>query len=262
MIRVVRAELQRLLRPRTVLVAAVASVAFAVVATLAVWAAARESGPPAARGGTTVARLASDAGGTEAFAAGASFVGFFVFVTFIALIATEFSGGTFRALLLRDPHRLRVIAGKLAAALTVAAGALLIAETLSFGLSLLLAPSKSIDTGAWFSVAGAGHGLGNFATALAGVTGWAIFGTTLAVVFRSAPVALAVGFAWAGPLENIVVDSWSTGYRVFPGQVLAAIIQGGTPEISLTRSIVTGLVYVGIAAAATTTLLTTRDVTS
>ena len=102
-----------------------------------------------------------------------SFVGFFVFVTFIALVATEFSGGTFRALLLRDPHRLRLIAGKLAGALIVAAGALASTELLSFGLSLALAPSKDIDTGAWFSLAGLGHGLGDYATALAGVTGWA-----------------------------------------------------------------------------------------
>ena len=49
---------------------------------------------------------------------------------------------------------------------------------------------------------------------------------------------------------------------MFPGQVLAAMIQGGTPEISLSRAIATGVVYVGIAAAATMTLLTRRDVTS
>jgi hypothetical protein len=183
-------------------------------------------------------------------------------VTFIALIATEFSGGTFRALLLRDPHRLRLIVGKLVGALTVAAGALVVAELLSFALSLAIAPSKGIDTGAWFSIAGLGHAFGNLGTAFAGVVGWAVFGTTLAVIFRSAPIALAVGFAWAGPFENIIVDSWDTGYRVFPGQVLAAIIQGGTPEISLGRAVVTGVVYVGIAAAATTTLLTRRDVTS
>jgi ABC-2 type transport system permease protein len=262
MIRIVHAELQRLLRQRTVLLATAASVAFAVVATVAVLAAARDSGPAAARGGTTIGRLSSAAGGTEAFAVGASFVGFFVFVTFIALMATEFSGGTFRALLLRDPHRLRMITGKLAAALVVAAGSLAVAEVVSFGLSLVVAPSKGIDTGAWLSLAGLGHAFGNLGTALAGVTGWAIFGTTLAVAFRSAPLALAVGFAWAGPFENIVVDSWSTGYRVFPGQVMAAIIQGGTPEISLTRAVPTGAVYVGIAAIAASTLLTRRDVTS
>lgn len=262
MIRIVHAELQRLLRRRTVVIAAAASVAFAAVATLAVFAAAKESGPPVGRGGTTIAQLASAGGGTEAFAVGASFVGFLVFVTFIALVATEFSGGTFRALLLRDPHRLRLIAGKLVGALIVAAGALVLAEVLSFGLSLAVAPSKGIDTGAWFSLAALGHAVADLGTVLAGVVGWAVFGTTLAVIFRSAPVALAVGFAWAGPFENIVVDSWSTGYRVFPGQVLGAIIQGGRPEISLGRAAVTGLVYVGIAAVATATLLTRRDVTS
>jgi hypothetical protein len=58
-----------------------------------------------------------------------------------------------------------------------------------------------------------------------------VFGTTLAVVFRSVPIALAVGFAWAGPFENITVDSWADGYRVFPGQVLASLIQGDTAEL-------------------------------
>jgi ABC-2 type transport system permease protein len=235
---------------------------FATVATIAVFAAARTSGPATARGGTTVADLASSGGGTEAFAVGSSFVGFFVFVTFIALVATEFSGGTFRALLLRDPHRVRLITGKLVGALVVAAGALAVTEVVSFGLSLALAPSKDIDTGAWASLGGLGHALADYGTVLAGVTGWAIFATTLAVIFRSVPLALGVGFAWAGPFENIIVDSWTTGYRVFPGQVLAAIIQGGTPEISLARAAATGAVYVGIAAAATATLLTRRDVTS
>lgn len=260
--RIVAAELRRLLRPRTVIILAAVVVAYAVVATVSVYAAARDSGPAADRGGTTLARLAEAGGGTEAFAVGASFVGFFVFVTFIALMATEFSGGTYRALLLRDPHRVRVIAGKLIAALIVAAGAIAATEILSFVLSLPLAGTKDIAVGPWFSVDGAGHALANFATAMAGVAGWAVFGTTLAVVFRSVPLAIAVGFAWAGPFENIVVDSWTTGYRVFPGQVLAGVIQGGTPEISLSRAVATGLLYVGIAAAASALLLTRRDVTS
>jgi ABC-2 type transport system permease protein len=235
---------------------------FATVATIAVFSSARDSGPAAARGGTTIAQLATAGGGTQAFAVGSSFVGFFVFVTFIALVATEFSGGTFRALLLRDPHRLRLITGKLAGALVVAAGALALTEVLSFVLSLVVAPSKDIDTGVWFSFDGVGHALADYGTVFAGVAGWAIFATTLAVIFRSVPLALGVGFAWAGPFENIIVDSWKTGYRVFPGQVLAAIIQGGTPEISLGRAALTGVAYVGVAAAATMTLLSRRDVTS
>jgi hypothetical protein len=77
--RVVGAELGRLLRPRTVVALASACVAFAVVASLAVLTSARESGPAVSRGSTTVARLESAAGATEAFAVGASFLGFFVF---------------------------------------------------------------------------------------------------------------------------------------------------------------------------------------
>ena len=268
MTRIVRAELARFLRRRPVTAMAVAAVVFAMISTWAVFSSASSAvsasagTAPSRRSGVPLAALVGHGGGTEAFAVGASFVGFLVFVTFIALMATEFSGGTFRALLLRDPHRLRLIVGKLLGALAVAAGALVVAELLSFGLSLAIAPSKGIDTGAWFSVTGLGHAFGNLGTAFAGVVGWAVFGTTLAVIFRSAPIALAVGFAWAGPFENIIVDSWTTGYRVFPGQVLAAIIQGGTPEISLSRAVITGLAYVGIAAAASATLLTRRDVTS
>ena len=97
---------------------------------------------------------------------------------------------------------------------------------------------------------------------MVGVAGWAVFGSTLAVIFRSAPLALGVGFAWAGPFENIVVDSWNTGYRVFPGQVFGSLIRGGTIELGFTRALVTAVFYTGVAAAATLLLISRRDVTA
>jgi len=102
----------------------------------------------------------------------------------------------------------------------------------------------------------------DYVTVMGGVTGWAVFGTTLAVIFRSAPVALGVGFAWAGPFENIIVDSWRTGYRVFPGQVLASLIQGGTAELGIGRAVLTATVYAAVAAVVTLLLVSRRDVTS
>ena len=82
MTRIIRAELQPLRAPPHHHRRARRRVAFAVVATLGgVLVAARWPGPPAARGGTTLAALAGAGGGTEAFAVGASFVGFLVFVT-------------------------------------------------------------------------------------------------------------------------------------------------------------------------------------
>jgi ABC-2 type transport system permease protein len=262
MTRIVRAELFRLLRRRTIVVAAAGSLLFSLVATLTVFSSARASGVSSRRGGTTLEALAGHGGGTEAFAVGASFAGFFVFVTFIALLASEFSGGTFRALLVREPHRLRMIIGKLAGILLVAAGVVALIEACTFVMSLILAPTQDIATADWFSLRSIGDGLRDYATVFAGVAGWAVFGTTLAVIFRSAPLALGVGFAWAGPFENIVVDSWQAGYRYFPGQVLASLIRGGTVELGIGRAVITALLYTGIAAVATLVLVSRRDVTA
>jgi hypothetical protein len=75
-------------------------------------------------------------------------------------------------------------------------------------------------------------------------------------------VALAIGFVWAGPFEHIVADGWTTGNRVFPGLVLQSLIAGGTSDLALTPAIVTGLLYVGLAAVIAFTLVARRDVTA
>ncbi len=262
MTRIIRAELARLVRRRTVVVAAMGALLFSAIAALTVLASADENAVRSRQGGTTLAELTGHGGGTEAFAVGASFAGFLVFVTFIALIASEFSGGTFRSLLLREPHRLRVIVGKLTGILIVAAAIIALFEVCTFGTSLALAPSQDIPTNNWFSFASLGHAAGDYLTVLAGVSGWAIFGTTLAVIFRSAPIALGVGFAWAGPFENIIVDSWATGFRVFPGQVLGSMIRGGTAELSMGRAVATAAIYTAIAGAISLILVSRRDVTA
>jgi ABC-2 type transport system permease protein len=261
--RIIKAELQRLVRRRTLVISIAGSILFAIVATLTVFASAKSTDIAISpQGGTTLAQLGTSGGATQAFAVGASFAGFLVFVTFIAMVAAEFSGGTFRALLLRDPHRLRVIVGKVIGLLIVAAGVAALTEFFSIIMSLVLAPTKDISTSAWFSAAGLGNALVDFVTVFAGVAGWAVFGATLAVIFRSAPLALGVGFAWAGPFENIVVDSWTTGYRFFPGQVLRSVIRGGTIELQFPRALLTTAVYTGVAAAATLFLVQRRDVTA
>ena len=211
---------------------------------------------------TTLAALTGHGGATEAFAVGASFTGFFIFVTFIAMIASEFSGGTFRSLLMRNPHRIQVLVGKLVGILVVAAAALALAEVWTVLASLVMAPTKNIAIHDWFSVSSLADAAHDYATVFGGVIGWAIFGTLLAVIFRSAPLALGVGFAWAGPLENIVSRSWTTGYRVFPGQVLASLIEGGTAELSLSRALLTAGIYAAVAATIALTLVSRRDVTS
>jgi ABC-2 type transport system permease protein len=260
---VIHAELQRSSRRRTLAIALGTAVLFAIVAALSVFASASDRLDPGSNGqGATLGDLASSGGGTKAFAVAASFGGFLVFVVFIGLIAREFSEGTFRALALREPHRARVIVGKVIGLLLVAAGLVAVAELATFLVSLAVAPGQGIDTSAWFTLDGLRAAVGDYGTVMLGVVGWAVLGTMLAVIFRSAPVALAVGFAWSGPFENILSRSWSTGNRVFPGRLLAAVMGGGTTQVSFARALATSAVYVVVAAAVSLVLVTRRDVTA
>ena len=68
--------------------------------------------------------------------------------------------------------------------------------------------------------------------------------------------------AWAGPFENIVVDSWDTGFKVFPGQVLGSMIRGGTVELGMGRAVATAAIYTAIAAVTALVLVSRRDVTA
>jgi hypothetical protein len=248
MTNVIQGQLIRLLRRKTIVLAAIGAVAFAALSAIPVFASAKAGGPVAGRA-VTLQTLAGHGGGTQAFATAASFAGFFIFVSFIALMGADLSGGTFRALLLRDPRRIRVLAGQLVGILVVAAAVAAVAEVLTFAFALPMAAARDVPTSAWFSLAGAGAALGDF-------------GTTLAVVFRSTPVALGIGFVWAGPFEHIVAGAWSTGNRLFPGLVLQSLIAGGTPDLALGPAVLTGILYVGVAAAASFALTATRDVTA
>lgn len=262
MTNVIRAQLIRLLRRRTIVVAALGAAVYAVVATATVFGSAKHAGLRPTDATVTLETLAGHGGGTQAFATAASFLGFFIFVSFIALMASEFSGGTYRALLLRDPRRIRVLVGQLIGILVAAAAVAALAEVLTFALSFPMAATRDVPTSAWLSLAAAGHALRDYATVMAGIAGWGVLGTTLAVVFRSAPLALGVGFVWAGPFEHIVARAWSAGNQWFPGLVLQSLIAGGTGDLALGRALLTGALYVGVAAAAGLALTATRDVTA
>jgi len=260
---VIRAELIHLSRRRVVVLTALGAVLFAVIAATTVFGAAKAGGP-GFRGGreVTLASLAGADGGTQAFATAASFVGFFVFVTFIALRGSELSGGTFRAWLLRDPDRRRVVIGQFVALLLAAAAVVAVAEVLTVAASIPMAAARGVPMSAWLSLAGLGHAVGDYATVLAGVAGWAVFGTTLAIVFGSVPIALGVGFVWAGPFEHLFANVWTAGTRWFPGLVLESLIGGGTTDLGLARAVMTAVIYVAIAGAIALRLTARRDVTA
>jgi ABC-2 type transport system permease protein len=262
MIASLRAELVKVLRRRVLIVTAVTTAVFAVGSAAIVLLSAEPPGARPSGRGVTVASLSQAGGGTEVFTTAVSFAGTFLFVVFVGVVAVEFSRGTFRTMLLYQPRRLRLLAGKMTALLAFAAAILGAAEVLTWVAAKLLAPSQDVATGTWISADALGQGLADYGSVLFWVSGYALLGMTVAVLVRSVPIALAIGIAWAGPLEHLLQDAWNPAQRFFPGLLLEAFVAGGTSEVSASRALVTVTAYVILAATIAATTFARRDITA
>jgi ABC-type transport system involved in multi-copper enzyme maturation permease subunit len=264
MIRSYRAELTKLLRPRVVLIALAVAGVFAVGSSIIVLSAVKPAAEtvPALRATATVEALGGAGGGTEVFRLAIAFAGTFFFVVFVGVMAAEFSRGTIRTMLLEQPRRARLLAGKLAAMLTFGAATLAVTEVVTWIAARLLAPGAGVATGAWTAVDALTSAVSDYGVVLLWITGYALLATALAVVVRSVPVALAIGIAWAGPIEHLVQNAWAGAGRWFPGLLLEAFAGGGTSEVGAGRAIATVAVYAVIAGVVAVTVFTRRDVTA
>jgi len=262
MIAAMRAELVKVLRRRVLVIAAVTTVAFAVGSATVVLASAEPAGRQVTGRGVTVASLSQAGGGTEIFKTAASFAGTLLFVVFVGVVAVEFSRGTFRTMLLYQPRRLRLLAGKTAALLAFAAAVLAAAEALTWIAAVLIAPTQDVATGDWLSATALGDAVADYGAVVVWIGAYAVLGTTVAVLLRSVPIALAVGIAWAGPFEHLMQDAWGPAGRFFPGLLLEAFVAGGTSEVSEARALLTVAAYVAVAAVIAGTVFSRRDVTA
>ncbi len=163
-------------------------------------------------------------------------------------------------MLVRQPRRLSLLAGKMAALLAFAAGLLAVAAAATWVAARVIAPSREISTESWTSTAALGEGITDYAAVVAWVTGYGVLGMTLAVIVRSLPIALAGGIAWAGPFEHLVQDAWEPASWLFPGLLLEAFVAGGTSEVTAGRALLTAAVYVVVGAVLATMTFARRDV--
>jgi ABC-2 type transport system permease protein len=179
---------------------------------------------------------------------------------FAMSIASEYSQGTLRNLLVRQPRRVRLLAGKLLALASFTTVAVAVAGVAAAGVALIIAPTQDISTSAWFTSAGwtaLGAGLGNL---LLATLGWGLLGALLALVLRAPAAAVGVGLAYALPGELLVTAAWADGARWLPGQLLDTLAQGGTAAVTYGWAWLLLALYAVVAVVAGTTLFTRRDV--
>jgi ABC-type transport system involved in multi-copper enzyme maturation permease subunit len=211
------------------------------------------------RGAVTVAHLSQADGFSQMMSRASDLLGIFALGIVAVAMAQEYSNGTLRALLMREPRRLRLLGGKLLANLVYLAGSVLVAMLLALLVAVIAAPSKGISTSAWFG-AGLGTTMSVFGNMVIAAVGFGVFGALLALLTRAPAPAVIAGVAWILPVENLLANAWPNVGHWLPGQQLTAIIAGGNTISGYTWALALGLSMAAVAVAASATLFWRRDV--
>lgn len=214
-------------------------------------------GPGDHRFAVTAAQLSKPDGLVHGVTRSITLMGIVALCLFAGAMASEYSQGTLRNLLVRQPRRLHFLAGKYMALVSFMTVAVALAIGVAVGVAFVLAPSKGVDTSAWTTSAGLTalwHSVLNVALAC---VGYGTLGMVLAIVLRSPVLAVAVGVAYILPGEAIVNAAWSSGQNWLPGQLLSTLAHGGTSAVSYGHAGWWLLLY-GISIAVGTVLLFQR----
>jgi ABC-type transport system involved in multi-copper enzyme maturation permease subunit len=208
----------------------------------------------------TIAALEQPTGLVHGVVDVSSLIGIVSLCIFAGAFATEYSQGTLRNLLVREPRRTQLLSGKFLALVTFIAIVVIVAVGVAVAVAFALAPGKGISTSAWTSSAGLSD-LGQAVLhAFLAAAIYGLFGGALGVILRSPGVAIGVAIAWVVPIEAIIVGAiWSGGDRWLPGQLLDALAHGGNSSSGYSHALVILVIYAVIAAVGTLVLFNRRD---
>ncbi len=212
--------------------------------------------------GLALQALSGSGGATAAVIFSIGFSSILVLAAFASSTGNEFSRGTLRAALTKQPSRWSLIAGKLGARVTVAS--ILMAGALGIGAATaaVWAPTEDISTDGWFDGEALVAAAGDYARLIGFVVMFALIGTTVAVLVRSTPVALGIGLLWFGPIENVIGEGQAWADRWFPGLVLRSLLQPDAPDaLSTGTTLATLGAYGAVCVAVIGAVMARRDVT-
>jgi ABC-2 type transport system permease protein len=263
MLRVIHSELTRLAQPRIFLVwfglmALFALMINAVMATVVTNASPGDLPSPGVTF-PTLAELESPSGLVAGLSAAASMFGIVTLSAWAFFTAQDHSSGLIRLLVAAEPRRWPLLAGKIVALAAMTA----LAVSAAMFANLLAAPivgASGISTDAWGTDIGsvlAGGWLNLFLSQLV----WGIIGLVIAVLTRSAMVAVAIGVGYVLVVESLLQMTPGAPADQLLGATLTAIAKGGTQAISYSAALAMGAGYVLIGILVAGIVFTRRDVT-
>jgi ABC-2 type transport system permease protein len=177
-------------------------------------------------------------------------------------IASEYSLGTIRQLLVRQPRRPLLLAGKFLAVLAFMLGAVVFASLLATIAAFVMAHERHVPTSAWTSSVGITDLTRALGDLLLATVGFTTFGLVVGLLFRSSVTAIIVGFAYLLPIENVIIRIAPHTAAWLPGQLLQSVAAGGLDSVGFSRSLALSAVYLIVAVAVATTVFVRKDITA
>jgi ABC-2 type transport system permease protein len=252
------------LRRRGMLYAAALVAAAATLATSLRIATADSGSDRGLRGGPTLTpdTLADADGFAQALGTASTIIGAVMLAIFAFAVASEFSQGTLRNLLVREPRRARLVAGKLLALASFAAAAIAAATLVALVGATISAASSGIDSSGWFTGTGLTETVKAAGELIAASLGFGVLGAALGLVLRAPTSAIGSGLAYVLPVESLLAAAWGGADRWLPGQLLEALAEGGNGSVSFARAALLLCAYTSVALVAATASFVRRDVTA
>jgi ABC-type transport system involved in multi-copper enzyme maturation permease subunit len=177
-------------------------------------------------------------------------------------IASEYSLGTLRQLLVRQPRRTVLLAGKYLGVVSFMIAAVVFAALVGGVVAVIMAHVRHVPVGAWFSATGVKDLAQALGELLLAVIGFTTLGLAIGLLLRSAVFAVVAGLAYLIAVESIIGRILPATNKWLPGQLLLGVGQGGNSTSTFSRALLISVLYLLIVAALTGFAFLRRDVTA
>jgi ABC-type transport system involved in multi-copper enzyme maturation permease subunit len=199
---------------------------------------------------------------TIGFSNAAGLLGIVALCVFAAQTAQEYTYGTLRNLLVRQPRRIRLLLGKYVSMASFAIVMVILAATTSMSLAFGLSGKAKVVTDAWVTADALHEVAKTFGNVLLSVIAFGTVGMILGLLLRSPISSISLGVIWLLIVENILIAVKASLGKWMPGNLMATIAVGGNQDISYTHAISMVAIYLVIGAGIVVTLFKRRDVSN
>jgi ABC-2 type transport system permease protein len=199
-------------------------------------------------------------GSVHTFASIGGLLGTIILCVFAAQTAQEYTYGTLRNLLVRQPRRLVLLAGKYGAMKTFALILIVVNAAVSIAVSLYLSEGAKVSTDLWFTSDGWTAIGQSIVNVYISVVFYAVVGIALGILLKSPISSISIALVWILILENLIGAVKPSTLKWMPGNQFSIIAQGGSETISYSHALTLGSFFVFFALVASSYIFVKRDV--